>query len=161
MKELFIFRHGKAGWEMDNINDIDRVLKERGILNVYDTASQLKQIPDEIITSPAARALHTATIVARVLNFPLYKLTIDEDLYLAEKEALLKSIARIDNNIENLMIVGHNPGLTELANCFLSFPLVELATASCVRIVFNVKHWNELHSKHRIDETIYLPLKHY
>ncbi|MCK5170441.1 MAG: histidine phosphatase family protein, partial [Bacteroidales bacterium] len=71
-KYLYIVRHGKSIQDYGNISDIDRPLKERGINDGYKMAERLlvqNKIPEKIISSSAVRALHSATIFARTLNF--------------------------------------------------------------------------------------------
>ena len=73
MKTLYIVRHGKSSWDYDNIKDIDRPLKEKGILDADEMAGRLRDMgrkPERIISSPATRALHTATIFQRILQVP-------------------------------------------------------------------------------------------
>jgi phosphohistidine phosphatase SixA len=83
-KELFIVRHAKSSWDLENISDIDRPLSLRGIRNAYEMARHLKierNIPELFISSPANRALHTATIFLNVFELLFDKLKIDNRLY--------------------------------------------------------------------------------
>ena len=71
MKTLFLFRHAKSSWAEQGLQDIDRGLNARGIRDAYDTALWLKQkgVSTEcMVSSPADRALHTATIISRTLG---------------------------------------------------------------------------------------------
>ena len=80
-KILQITRHAKSDWSYEQIADIDRPLKEKGILRAYQVSHKVKKadlIPDLLISSPANRALHTAVIFARVLGVPLAKLSVNQ-----------------------------------------------------------------------------------
>ena len=68
--------------------------------------------PDLILTSPAVRALTTASIMARELGVPVSKVIQDERLYLASPKAMLQVVHELGNDAEHLMIFGHNPGIT-------------------------------------------------
>ena len=72
-KVLYIVRHAKSSWDYDNMADVDRPLKVKGIKTAYEIARNIKlknNLPDLIISSPANRALHTAMILARVFDTP-------------------------------------------------------------------------------------------
>ena len=72
--------------------------------------------PERILSSPAVRALATATIFARELGVPAAKVQQDERLYLAGPKDMLKVVHELGGNMPHLMIVGHNPGITEFAD---------------------------------------------
>ncbi len=112
MKTLFIVRHGKSSWDYDDISDIDRPLNERGIRDGYKMAGRLKKSgrkPGMIISSPAARALHTAIIFQRTLGISDRKFILDRDLYEAETEDIMEVIFGVDDGVESVMIFSHNP----------------------------------------------------
>ena len=91
MKTLFIVRHGKSEWGYDDVSDIDRSLKERGINDGYEMAGRLlkkKNIPELIITSTATRASHSALIFSRVLHMREESLIFSKDLYRAGTEEI-------------------------------------------------------------------------
>ena len=146
-KELLIIRHGKASVDYNNISDIDRPLKERGIIDVYNMANRIKDkniIPNKIITSSANRALHTATIFARVLNISTLDIDNIEELYLAEPETIFNIINQLDDNIESLMIVGHNPTFTDLANYFTENYIDNLPPSGIVGLKFETQSWSKI-----------------
>ena len=112
-KVLHVVRHAKSSWDYDGIADIDRTLKSKGIRNAYEIARKLKlsnNVPDMMVSSPADRALHTAIIFARVFEFPLGNLQINEILYEFSKDQILDIIRDFDDSKHSLMIFGHNPG---------------------------------------------------
>ena len=72
--------------------------------------------PDRILSSPAVRAITTATIMARELGVAAAKVQQDERLYLAAPKDLLKVVRELGGTRRHLMVVGHNPGITEFAD---------------------------------------------
>src|SRR5688572_3221231 len=119
MKELIIVRHAKSDWGNEYLKDIDRALSERGYNDAYFLSqwfAKNKQHPDHIISSPATRALSTAFIFLRAMNLPLSTAAIADDIYESPAGSILKVIRNQDRKIERLMVVGHNPGFTDLAN---------------------------------------------
>jgi len=154
MKTLYIVRHGKSSWDYSNISDIDRPLKKRGINDAYDMSSRLKDsgnIPDLIITSPAARALHTAVIFSRVLEIPENRIVMNYDLYMAEENNILDVVYGIDDDVNSAMIFGHNPGFTEFANYVTRMRINNVPTTGLVHADYDIDNWNMI-SKHKIIE---------
>ena len=77
MKKVFIVRHAKSSWDDMHLVDYDRPLKGRGVKDAYLVSNWLSQNherPDALYSSPATRALHTAMIFSRNLQFPFSKL---------------------------------------------------------------------------------------
>jgi phosphohistidine phosphatase len=145
-KTLSIVRHAKSSWKYDNVLDIDRPLKNRGIRNAYEMADDYKHgaKPDLIITSPANRAIHTAIIFARIINYPLGNIIINESIYAGYLEVLLNLIGKSDNTVNTLMLVGHNPTFNELANYFLKKPIDNIPTAGIVTLTFETGDWKKI-----------------
>jgi len=143
-KHLYIVRHGKSDRDFNDVPDYDRPLKERGIVDSYKMASVLLQkkiTPQLFITSPAIRAMHTAMIFARILKFPLKNIIVNYDLYMSSENKYLEIIKDTDNSIDSLMIFGHNPSFTDLANYFLHDKIEEIPTSGVVGIKFENDSW--------------------
>ncbi len=97
-----------------------------------------------IISSPAKRALKTARILAEEMNYPKKKISTNELIYGTGAEELLRVIREIDNSFHNVMIVGHNPELTSLAN-FLATPAIEnIPTCGIVCLEFSFNSWQKV-----------------
>lgn len=150
MKRLTIVRHAKSSWKDAALADRDRPLSRRGERDAPYMGTRLrarKARPSLIVTSPAKRALATAHMVATELRYPPESLQIEEALYLADVKDLLDVIAAQEARSAELMIVGHNPGLTDLANDLLGRPWLDnLPTASAVAIDFDAQNWREIAS---------------
>lgn len=149
-KILVIVRHGKSSWDYPGVSDIDRQLKERGIKDAYDMASRVQKKafrPECILSSPALRALHTAIIFSRVLEFPADEIIINQDIYLSEADRILSVINETDDSLNSLMIFGHNPGFTELVNYLTELEIDNLPTSGVVIIRFNTDRWKGISRK--------------
>jgi phosphohistidine phosphatase len=119
MKTLTIFRHAKSSWDFPDLTDHDRPLNKRGERDAPVMAERLQTAgirPSLILSSPAVRAWRTARIVAQQIGYPVEFLQREPGLYHAGVNKLLDIIAVQDDGFNNIVIVGHNPGLTDLAN---------------------------------------------
>jgi len=119
MKTLFLVRHAKSSWDYENISDVDRPLKIKGIRDSYEIARKLKLrnlFPDIIITSPANRAVHTALIFTRVLEIGFDHLKINSEIYDGDVDDLIDIIKSYEDNYNSIMIIGHNPVISEFAS---------------------------------------------
>ncbi len=151
MKRLLLLRHAKAVPATEPLVDIDRALAEHGERDARRIGGRLRQQqvrPALIVTSPAARALRTAQLVAREIDYPLEAIALDRRLYLAEPAAILEIIAGQDSNMETLLVVGHNPGLTELAHRLLpGFEVEDLPTGAIVGLDYqDAAAWDRVES---------------
>jgi len=140
-KELWLLRHGKAE-RYDGSEDYDRSLKKRGKRDAKSMAKWLKEqqlLPDFIISSPAIRAIMTATIVCDVLAIDGQQIQKEKRLYdegLTRVRAVLTDCPATYNRV---LIVGHNPELEELLLHLVnpkSLPKVEklLPTSALARL---------------------------
>ena len=147
MKTLFLVRHAKSSWRNSELSDIDRPLKERGIRNAYQMGEHLQSAggaPDLIITSPAARAMHTAIIFARQLSFPMHRMRINGLLYHGGQGGIMEMLNQLDNRFDSVMIVGHNPTFTNMVNQLSDGELDNLPTSGVAEIRFDVERWAQL-----------------
>ena len=146
-KVLHIVRHGKSSWDFENLSDIDRPLSPRGIDNAYLMARKLserKVVPDLFLTSPANRALYTAIIFARILKFPYDKIHISDAIYSGSTDELVKLIRSRDNSVSQLLIFGHNPAFTSLANHLMNKNLDNIPTAGIVSLTYEIESWDQV-----------------
>jgi phosphohistidine phosphatase len=151
MKELVLIRHAKSDWTKESIKDIDRPLGERGYEDAYILSKWFKEemgLPDQILSSPATRALNTAFIFARTFGVHEKDVRIDETLYESLVKSYLKSISQTDNGVKRLMVFGHNPMLTELCNELNKDMLFDnVPTCGIVKIGFEFKDWKDILNK--------------
>lgn len=101
--------------------------------------------PDLILSSPAVRARQTAEFVAQALDYPPSDIRYDAAVYLARPVELLEVLASVNDGIDELILVGHNPGMTELVNTMLpELALPNLPTAGAVAIDADIDSWRQI-----------------
>lgn len=116
MDRLILFRHGKAEAESSSGEDFDRKLSPRGLRESAAMGAHLADLgfaPDSVLVSPAARTRETWA--AAEAHFRQAKVTFDEDLYHADSGSVRREVERAGQSAATVMVVGHNPGLQELA----------------------------------------------
>jgi len=144
MLRLILLRHGKSGWDDPGLDDFRRPLAPRGLRNVPEMGRRLarrRQPPDLIVTSTATRALATARAVARELGYREDLIVEAPELYLAEPDTILAVVRRAPASARTLMVVGHNPGFTELANLLDDIRLDNMPTAGMLCTTFDGPDW--------------------
>lgn len=145
MKTLTLLRHAKSSWKNTGLADRDRPLNKRGEKDAPDMGRRIGAAgvrPSLILSSPAVRAWSTAKIVADVLDYPTEFLQREKQLYLASLDDLLDVVVQQDEGFNNLMIVAHNPGLTDLANFLCPGLTNNLPTAGVVSVTIDQENWN-------------------
>lgn len=145
MKSLTLLRHAKSSWNTAGLADRDRPLNKRGqrdapLMGKRIGAQDIR--PSLIISSPAVRAWTTARIIAESINYPREFLQRDERLYGASVDTIMDVIADQDPGFNNIMIVGHNPGLTRFANYLLKDITPNLPTCGVVSVLIDSDDWN-------------------
>lgn len=163
MKTLTIVRHAKSSWKDSKLADRDRPLNGRGERDAPAMGRRVADAgirPSLILSSPAVRAWETARMVAQAISYPLEFLQREKDLYLASLDTILDVIAAQDEQFNNLMIVGHNPGLTEFVD-YLSPGLTgNLPTAGVAAVSFEGDDWR-LYERPKTELLLYdYPKKH-
>ncbi len=111
-------RHGKAEKDSPSGHDIDRPLTSRGERDVPAIARWLVEHdyrPELIVSSPAARARQTASLAAAEMRYPEAGVELMKDVYNASQGGLLSVLAKCAPGKTPVMLVGHNPGMEELA----------------------------------------------
>jgi phosphohistidine phosphatase SixA len=116
VRNIFIARHAKAEFNEEK-DDCDRSLTAKGIGDCMDLANSIKSniIPQLVICSNAKRSHDTALNIISHLNSDI-KLQIIDNLYLASMDDIISLIESIDNQYTDVLIVGHNPAISQLVN---------------------------------------------
>jgi phosphohistidine phosphatase len=116
MDRLILFRHGKAEPDSVSGDDFDRRLAPRGLRESADMGARLADLgfaPDLVLVSPAARTRETWA--AAEAHFPKAQAQFDDELYHADSGSIRLEAERAGEKAATVMVVGHNPGLQELA----------------------------------------------
>ena len=157
MKTLYILRHAKSDQGDGSIKDHDRPLNARGReaapkMGAYMKAKGYK--PSLILCSTATRTVETCNLVRPSLGD--MTVMFEEGLYLAEARSILARVQRLDDGVGSVMVIGHNPGLEQLANGLSASPKSvpeeklhrrmreKFSTCSFVVIEFAVSAWRDL-----------------
>jgi phosphohistidine phosphatase len=146
---LTLIRHANAEWKDSSIPDFDRPLNKRGLGEAEGIGKVLMEndlVPELLLASAAKRTQQTAEIVGRMLGLPTRRVKFAEALYLARAEAILTLAQSTGPKVRHLAIVGHNPGISELARNLApeDSPIAELSTGSACTLTFTVKAWDEI-----------------
>lgn len=146
MKTLFLIRHAKSSWDNAALPDKDRPLSDRGKRDAPKMGKRLAKRdvkPDLILSSPAMRALTTAEIIAKRLDYKLKEIVVDDRLYAGEADDLLKLIHELGDTLKRVMLFGHNPELTDLAHR-LSSEITHMPTCAVAEFTFDAKSWSNI-----------------
>jgi len=144
MKTLFLIRHAKSRRDDPAMPDKDRPLNDRGKRDAPKMGERLAKRdvkPNLILSSPAKRALKTAEIIAKKLDYKLKDIVVDNRLYAVEADDLLRVIRGLGDKAERVMLFGHNPELTELAHR-LSSKITHMPTCAVAEFTFDAKSWS-------------------
>jgi phosphohistidine phosphatase len=160
MKKLYLVRHAKSSWEEPGGSDMDRPLLEKGIKRTMKVIRFLKEravMIDLMISSPAVRALQTAILVAKGIGYPEDKIRVERKIYDGYYDRILDLIYATANEVNSLMIFGHNPTITHLANLFLHPGVELLPTTGTICISFDTEKWESIPSVEPVNEFIVFP----
>ena len=140
-------RHAKSRWNNADLSDFDRPLNERGLKaapTIGEIMLKRQFIPDLIISSPAERAKQTALLIKKVIEFT-GEIQFDKGIYEAPSPRLLQILSENSENVESVMLIGHNPGFEGLLT-ILTGETPPMPTAALAVIDLNISNWNEIKS---------------
>lgn len=154
MLTLYLFRHAKSAWDDPSLDDVDRPLAPRGARAAPAMAAFMKSHglqPDLVLCSAARRTRDTWALMAGTLGRP--RTTYLEEIYEADASVLAAAI-RSAADAHRLMLIGHNPGLQDLALSLIrsgdraerqALALAEkFPTAALAVIEFDIDAWRDL-----------------
>ncbi|MGH9865697.1 MAG: SixA phosphatase family protein [Candidatus Acidiferrales bacterium] len=116
MKTLHLLRHAKSSWKDPNLDDHDRPLNKRGRQTAKLIAAYFRRAkiaPDLVICSTAVRARQTLDPIAKVRKPP--KIVIEREMYEGMQKTLWEQLRNIPKRAKCVLLIGHNPGLQDLA----------------------------------------------
>jgi phosphohistidine phosphatase len=145
MKTVLLLRHAKASRDDPELADHDRPLTDRGRRDSRRVGRLMKDeglVPDWWISSTAARARQTAELVATIVADPEL-VHHDRSFYLARPDAYIPVLRALPDEINSVIVVGHNPGLEDLV-AFLTGHDEHLPTAALVVLTFPDKTWQRI-----------------
>ncbi len=146
MKTLYMIRHAKSSWEFD-VSDEKRPLNNRGLKDADLIGKELKthvKSIDKVLSSPAKRAHTTAKIILSHLDLPENVFSLEPNLYDFGGSQVIEVIKNCNDEINSLMIFGHNHAFTSIANMYGSERIDNIPTAGVVVIQFDVEEWKKI-----------------
>jgi phosphohistidine phosphatase len=159
MKTLILARHAKSSWDDPAVPDRDRPLNDRGKRDAPAMGKRLAKDgvkPGLILSSPARRARKTARLLAKALDCKPRDIQVNDRLYCVEAEELLRVIRGLDDDADSVMLVGHNPELTELAHR-LSSEVPNLPTCAIAVYKLDIGSWSAAGKDKPAKVTLYTP----
>ena len=144
MKTLLIMRHAKSSWKEPGMADHDRPLNKRGKRAAPRMGELLDEHawrPERVLSSTATRARETAVIVAKNCGAP--EVELFRELYLADAATYLEVLRQQGDELDCLMVVGHNPGLEYLVST-LTGADESLPTAAIAVVHLAIDRWAAL-----------------
>jgi phosphohistidine phosphatase len=146
-KKVYFLRHAKSDWSDSGQKDFDRALNGRGQTDAPKMGITLREKgihPDLIISSPAVRAKNTAEYIAEQLRYDTDQIFFEPDIYESSARTLLSIVNNLEEKYSNVMIVGHNPGLTHIVEYLTKEPIGNIPTSGVALVSFEIGSWKEV-----------------
>jgi phosphohistidine phosphatase len=150
MKTLLLLRHAKSSRDDAELDDHDRPLNERGKKAAKEAGRFLRDeelVPDLIVSSTALRARKTAQKAAKQFEYAR-AIELEDQLYLANAPTHYKVVRKSEHACKRLLIVSHNPGISDFLNQLISAD-EEMPTAGLAVVQLPIKDWADLTARTR------------
>lgn len=146
MRTLVLMRHASSDGMQRHHTDAERPLSDRGRHDAPKMARAIGRTirPDLILSSTAARALATAELVAQELLPPRQKILVEPTLYESSVEGYFELITTLPESAESILLVGHNPTITEFANILAPGSVRDIPAGGVVAITADVSSWKDI-----------------
>ncbi len=150
-RDILLIRHAKSSWDDPNLADFDRPLAERGLREAPIMASELAKhrLPiDLVIASPSMRTRQTLEYFRTALQIPESRIVWDSTIFHSSADNLLRILSTLDDSVRHVVLVGHNPSMTDLSNALQSDTLIEnVPTCGIVHLRGDWSSWNEIRDR--------------
>lgn len=146
MRLLTLVRHAKSSWDYTELRDFERPLNERGRRDAPIMAERARRLlgqPDRLISSPALRAITTAHVFAEAFGLQRDEIELQPKIYDATTDTLLRIVRELSDADSHVMLFGHNPGFSELANLLARCPFDEMPTCAIVQLELEIRGWRD------------------
>ncbi len=146
MKTIYFVRHAKSSWDHPTLRDIERPLEARGLRDAPLMAKVLKSKgvePDLLLSSPATRAYSTALYFADAFEIDRVEVQLEPRIYEAFSEDISDIISKLPAEADTVLLFGHNPTFTTLANQFSSNYIDNVPTCGIFKVEAKVNSWKE------------------
>ena len=154
MRKLFLLRHAKSSWDDPAVEDFDRPLNGRGRKDAKRMGRYMAEQgirPGMALVSAATRTRATWDLIEPHLEG--VPVSIEEGLYEASRHDLLARLRRLDEHMESVLLIGHNPGIGRLAEALaehhgkpetLDLLAGKFPTGALAVLHLDIAHWGEL-----------------
>lgn len=142
MKTLLLMRHAKSSWSDAELQDMERPLNKRGEKDAPRMGKLIrdeKMCPDLILSSTAVRSAKTAQIVAEKCGYG-GEIHFMDGLYMAEPPAYIAALKALPDEVQTVLVVGHNPGLEGLLQLLVE-KVESLPTGAIANVQVPVRSW--------------------
>ncbi|MFV9473200.1 SixA phosphatase family protein [Advenella sp. RU8] len=146
MKTLLLVRHAKSSWSDPTLTDRIRPLSGRGKHDVIKMGERLANRgvkPDLLVSSPAVRALETAKAIGKEIEYKKKNISVNDRLYACQPRDILEIVKDFDNGLSYVMLVGHNPELTDFVHLFTD-SVAYMSTCAMLELRFYVDAWADI-----------------
>jgi len=146
-KTLILVRHAKSSWKDTTLNDIQRPLNKRGNKDAPKMGKYMaehKILPEVIFSSPGLRALTTARLISVEIGIKPSDIIVDENIYTFDPEDLLAAIRALKNKYDKVMIVAHNPAVTDILNYLCGSKIDNVPTCGVAVLRFSTDSWKKV-----------------
>ena len=161
MKTLILMRHAKSSWKHPELKDHERGLNKRGKKEAPQMGILLKDnelVPQRILSSTAERSRMTAQAVVEAMHYTGDVSYLDT-LYMAEPEIYLELLSLMPDEVERILVIGHNPGLEGLLQ-ILSGRVESLPTSAVAYLSLPIRSWKEVRDHEEAGELVALWTPH-
>ncbi|RVU86329.1 histidine phosphatase family protein [Leucothrix sargassi] len=149
-KTLYLLRHAKSDWSDRTLSDFERPLNTRGAVQLPQIAKALTtkdNCPKAVISSPASRALSTAKFVAAQIGITENEIGSEKRVYEANILTLLYLLQETSNEIDCLLLVGHNPGMSGLVNTLSKQKIAPIPTGALIQLSLEIDAWEDIEAE--------------
>lgn len=143
---LYLMRHAQSADKQPGQADKDRELTSQGMMEALQMGAYLKTqnfFCDLFLSSTAVRAKFTSEYVLEALKWPMEKIQVNEEIYDASARTLFEFVGKLENEANSVMLVGHNPSITYLAEYLTKAEIGDMSTAGLAMIEFDISHWSD------------------
>lgn len=149
MKTLHLIRHAKSSWHDSALSDIERPLNKRGYKDCKVIGGALVAAGccfEQVFCSSAQRAQLTITSINQAIEAQNIHWQVDDALYTFSAEHVIRWCHGLEDEVNDVVIVGHNPAMTELINQLSSNFIASLPTCGYAQLRCGINRWRELGS---------------
>ncbi len=147
-RTVTLIRHAKSSWSDPSFTDFERPLNKRGVRDAPRVGTALEQAGisfDRVLCSDAQRARQTLSLLRQGIEIDEKNIEYRHDMYGASADHLLSCITGQPDSISNIALIGHNPGMEDLAYKLAEEPVGSMQTCCVVHLEFDSDKWTDFY----------------